>query len=416
MASGDMQMLEGTIAWVNAAVAQLGIRDDMRDVIVEPWRELTVSIPVQMDNGTVRVFHGYRSQHNAARGPFKGGIRFHPAADQSHTRALGMLMTFKSALVNIPFGGAKGGIQVDPRALSERELIELTRRYTRGINHVLGVSRDIPAPDLGTNSQTMAWIMDEYSALHGYTPGIVTGKPVELGGSEGRSESPGRGAAIVSRLAALDRGIGGESPSIIVQGYGQVGSSAARKFVEDGARVVAVSDVSGGLYNPKGVDIAALDKLLAEGGKFSDFKGGEKVSNDELLCLEADVLVPAAIEDVLTSDNAPNIKVKMVVEGANQPTTTAADAILTERGIPVVPDILANAGGVVVSYFEWAQNIQQFKWKLDRVYAELTSIMETAYRATQEYAMANSVTLRSAAYTLEIQRLHRAIELRGFLK
>ena len=416
MPGGDMQMLEGTIAWVNAAVAQLGIRDDMRDVIVEPWRELTVSLPVQMDDGSVRVFHGYRSQHNAARGPFKGGIRYHPAADQSHTRALGMLMTFKSALVNIPFGGAKGGIQVDPRTLSERELIELTRRYTRGINHVLGVSRDIPAPDLGTNSQTMAWIMDEYSALHGYTPGIVTGKPVELGGSEGRNESPGRGAAIVSKLAAHDRGIGGDSPSVVVQGYGQVGSSAARKFVEDGARVVAVSDVTGGLYNPKGIDIAALDRLLASGGKFADFNGGEKVSNEELLCLEADVLVPAAIEDVITSDNAPDIKARMVVEGANQPTTTAAHAILAERGITVVPDILANAGGVVVSYFEWAQNIQQFKWKLDRVYAELTAIMETAYRATNEYATQNSVTLRSAAYTLAIQRLHRAIELRGFLK
>ncbi len=416
MVGQDLQMLEGTVACVNAAVAELGIRDDMRDVIIEPWRELSVALPVRMDDGAVKVFHGYRSQHNATRGPFKGGIRFHPAADQAHTRALAMLMTFKSALVDIPFGGAKGGIQVDPRQLSERELITLTRRYTRGINHVIGVSRDIPAPDLGTNAQTMAWIMDEYSAIHGYTPGIVTGKPVELGGSEGRSESPGRGAAIVGRLAAQDMDNIGDSPTVIVQGYGQVGSSAARKFVEDGALVVAVSDVSGGIYNSSGLDIAGLDRFLAGGGAMAEFAGGERVSNSELLELQADVLVPAAIEGVITSENAGGIKAKLIVEGANQPTTVAADMILAERSVAVVPDILANAGGVVVSYFEWAQNIQRFKWELTRVNAELESIMTSGYRATYAYSQTHGVSLRSAAYNIAVDRLTKAIELRGFLK
>lgn len=416
MVGKDLQMLEGTVAFVNAAVAELGIRDDMRDVIIEPWREMTVSLPVRMDNGSVKVFRGYRSQHNATRGPFKGGIRFHPAADLEHTRALAMLMTFKSALVNIPFGGAKGGVQVDPKKLSERELISLTRRYTRGINHIIGISRDIPAPDLGTNAQTMAWIMDEYSAIHGYTPGIVTGKPVELGGSDGRNESPGRGAAIVGRLAAYDLEIGAGSASVIVQGYGQVGSSAARKFVEDGAKVVAVSDVSGGLYNKNGLDIATLDGFLLAGGSMADFDGGERVSNTELLELDADILVPAAIEGVITSENAGNIKAKMIVEGANQPTTLGADMILNDRGVIVVPDVLANAGGVVVSYFEWAQNIQQFKWGLDRVNSELETIMTTAYRATYAYSQTHNVTLRSAAYNIAVERLTKAIDLRGFLK
>ncbi len=415
MAGDDMQMLEATVACVNAAIAELGIRDDMRDVIIEPWRELTAGLPIRMDDGSVKVFQGYRSQHNATRGPFKGGIRFHPAADLAHTRALAMLMTFKSALVNIPFGGAKGGIQVDPRKLSERELISLTRRYTRSINHILGVSRDIPAPDLGTNSQTMAWIMDEYSAIHGYTPGIVTGKPVELGGSEGRNESPGRGAAIVGRLAARDLGIG-DSPTVVVQGYGQVGSSAARKFVEDGAKVVAVSDISGGLYNKNGLDIATLDAFLADGGAMADFHDGERVTNEELLELEADVLVPAAIEGVITSENAGDIKAKLVVEGANQPTTPGADEILADRGIKVLPDILANAGGVVVSYFEWAQNIQQFRWGLERVNNELEQTMTAGYNAVHEHSQSHGVTYRSSAYSIAVERLMRAIELRGFLK
>lgn len=416
MASDDLEMLDGTMACVDTAIAELGIRDDMRDVIVEPWRELTAALPVRMDDGTVRVFHGYRSQHNATRGPFKGGIRFHPAADLSHTRALGMLMTFKSSLVDIPFGGAKGGIQVDPRQLSERELIALTRRYTRSIHHILGVSRDIPAPDLGTSSQTMAWVMDEYSAINGYTPGIVTGKPIELGGSEGRGEAPGRGAAIVGRLAAVDIGLEPSETSVAIQGYGQVGSSAARKFVEDGFNVVAVSDISGAIYNGNGLDIAALDDHLEAGGSMAEFGDCERLTNEELLELDAEILVPAAIEGVITSENAGDVKARLVVEGANQPTTVAADKILFERGAVVVPDILANAGGVIVSYFEWAQNVQRFSWELDRVNGELESIMSDAYESTYELSKSLNTTLRDAAYNIAVERLWRAIELRGFLK
>ncbi len=416
MASRDLQMLEGTVANVDRAIESLGLRDDIRDVIVEPWREITASLTIRMDDGTARVFKGFRSQHNAARGPFKGGTRFHPAADLAHTRALGMLMTFKTALVDVPFGGAKGGIQVDPHELSERELIALTRRYTRSIHHMIGVSRDIPAPDLGTSAQTMAWIMDEYSAINGYTPGIVTGKPVELGGSEGRSESPGRGAAIAGRLAAIDLDIGGSSPRVVIQGYGQVGSSAARKFVEDGATVLAVSSHLGGIYNSNGLDIAEIDRIVSEGGTLLDYPNADQVSNAELLLLDADMLAPSAIEDVITTENADQIKAKLIVEGANQPTSIEADRILKDRGVTIIPDILANAGGVVVSYFEWAQNVQRFKWSLDRVNSELESIIEAGYRATFSTAKDAGVTMREAAYNLAIDRLTRAIELRGFLK
>jgi glutamate dehydrogenase (NAD(P)+) len=258
--------------------------------------------------------------------------------------------------------------------------------------------------------------MDEYSAINGYTPGIVTGKPVELGGSAGRNESPGRGAAIVGMLAAKDFGISSNGLRVVVQGYGQVGSSAARKFHADGATVMAVSDVSGGIYNPKGLDIPALDQLIGAGGRVAEFRGGEKVTNSELLCLETDVLAPAAIENVITSENAPKLRAKMVVEGANQPTSVEGDRILRERGIVVVPDILANAGGVVVSYFEWAQNIQVFSWDLERVNSELDRVMERAYTATRDFARAHEVSLREAAYDIAVERVTNAIQLRGFLK
>jgi glutamate dehydrogenase (NAD(P)+) len=409
-------MLETTVGFVDSAVESLKLDDGMRDVLVEPWRELSVSLPIRMDDGSVKVFHGYRSQHNAARGPYKGGIRYHPHADQAHTRALAMLMTFKSALADIPFGGAKGGIQVDTRQLSEPELIRLTRRYTRNIHHIIGVNRDIPAPDLGTSSQTMAWIMDEYGSINGYTPGIVTGKPLELGGSQGRNESPGRGAAVVGLLAAKDLGVDGNGLRVAIQGYGQVGSSAARKFHEDGAIVVAVSDVNNGIYNPKGIDIAALDRHVAQTKTVAGFPGTEKVSNDELLLLECDALVPAAIEGVITSENAPKLRAKFVVEGANQPTSAEADVILSDRGITVVPDILANAGGVIVSYFEWAQNIQVFSWELERVNRELDHIMERSYRDTWQASQRDGVSMRDAAFDIAVARVAKATMLRGFLR
>jgi glutamate dehydrogenase (NAD(P)+) len=409
-------MLSGTIALIDTAIGSLGVDDDMRDVLIEPWRELIVSLPITMDDGTVVVFKGSRSQHNAARGPYKGGIRYHPHADRDHTRALSMLMTFKSALADIPFGGAKGGIQVDPKALSENELNRLTRRYVRSIHHILGVNRDIPAPDLGTSAQTMAWIMDEYGAIHGYTPGIVTGKPVEVGGSQGRADAPGRSAAVAGILAAQDLGMPADGLRAVVQGYGQVGSAAAHTLRDGGVMVTAVSWHSGGTYKEEGLDLYALDHFLSEGGALQEFRGGEQITNEELLLLETDLLVPAAIEGVITSVNAPYIRAKIIVEGANQPTSLEADEILDSRGITVVPDILANAGGVVVSYFEWAQNIQVFQWELDRVNKELDRIVNRSYAETAELARSKNISMRRAAYEIAVNRVLQAILLRGFLK
>ncbi|MCZ6539841.1 MAG: Glu/Leu/Phe/Val dehydrogenase, partial [Chloroflexi bacterium] len=351
----DNSMLEGTIASVDAAIRSLDLEDDMRAVLVEPWREIQVALPVRMDDGNVRVFRGYRSQHNAARGPYKGGIRYHPSVDLNHVRALGMLMTWKTALADVPFGGAKGGIGVDPRELSTHELNRLTRRYTMSMHHVLGVNRDIPAPDLGTSAQTMAWIMDAYGSIHGHTPGIVTGKPIELGGSLGRAEAPGRGAAVVGSRAIVDGGSTPEQSTVAVQGYGAVGSAAARTMTDNGAKVIAVSDVDGAVLNSTGLDIDELDRIVAEGGTVSDFADADQLGNDELLEIKCDVLIPAAIEDVITTQNAPKVRAGIIVEGANRPITSGADEILADHNKKIIPDILANAGGVIASYFEWAQ-------------------------------------------------------------
>ncbi|MBI4304834.1 MAG: glutamate dehydrogenase, partial [Chloroflexi bacterium] len=382
--SSDKSMLDSAIAYFEQAVSALSMKDDMRALLLHPWRELTVAVPVRRDDGAFSVFTGYRVQHNAARGPYKGGVRYHPDADLEHTRALAMLMTWKSALAEIPFGGAKGGDLVDPKALSTSELNRLTRRYTNQISHVIGVNRDIPAPDLGTNSQTMAWMMDAYGAIHGYTPGIVTGKPVELGGSFGREAAPGRGAALVGVLAARDSGIDITNARVAIQGFGQVGSWAAQCISVDGAKVVAVSDVKGGVYNPRGIDIGKAREFYRAHGTVAGFPGTESVTNDELLALKCEILIPAAIESVIHSANARKIKAKIVVEGANAPVTYEADQILNERGVVVVPDILANAGGVIVSYFEWAQNIQEFRWNEARVNEELRGFMTRSYRAVKE--------------------------------
>jgi glutamate dehydrogenase (NAD(P)+) len=339
----------------------------MRQVLVKPWREIQVGMPVRMDDGNVRVFRGYRSQHNAARGPYKGGIRYHPNADLEHVRALGMLMTWKTALADVPFGGAKGGVSVNPRELSTSELNRLTRRYTMSMHHVLGVNRDIVAPDLGTTAQTMAWIMDAYGSIHGHTPGIVTGKPIELGGSLGRTEAPGRGAAIVGFRAIVDSGSTPDESTIAVQGFGAVGAAAARTMFDAGAKVIAVSDVDGAIINTSGLDIPALEQIVSEGGTVSDFNDSDALDNAALLELDCDVLIPAAIEDVITAQNASKVRARIIVEGANRPVTSAADEILVDANHSIVPDILANAGGVIASYFEWAQNIQVFSWELERV-------------------------------------------------
>ena len=411
----DSSMLDGTIASIDGAVRNLGLEDDMREVLVEPWREIQVGLPVRMDDGNVRVFKGYRSQHNAARGPYKGGIRYHPNADLEHVRALGMLMTWKTALADVPFGGAKGGISVNPRELSTSELNRLTRRYTMSMHHVLGVNRDIPAPDLGTNAQTMAWIMDAYGSIHGHTPGIVTGKPIELGGSLGRNDAPGRGAAVVGCRAIVDAGSTPEQSTVAVQGFGAVGAAAARTMTENGAKVIAVSDVDGAIINTAGLDIAALERIVLDGGTVSDFDDADNLDNDALLSLDCDVLIPAAIEDVITAQNADGVRAKIVVEGANRPVTSAADEILVAAGKIVVPDILANAGGVVASYFEWAQNIQVFSWELDRVNRELDKKMNEAYDVTKAQADRNGGSLRDAAFDVAISRVSETIKIRSYV-
>ena len=411
----DSSMLDGTIASIDGAVRSLGLEDDMRQVLVEPWREIQVGMPVRMDNGKVRVFRGYRSQHNAARGPYKGGIRYHPNADLEHVRALGMLMTWKTALADVPFGGAKGGVTVNPRELSTSELNRLTRRYTMSIHHVLGVNRDIVAPDLGTTAQTMAWIMDAYGSIHGHTPGIVTGKPIELGGSLGRTKAPGRGAAIVGCRAIIDSGSTPDQSTVAVQGFGAVGAAAARTMFDNGAKVIAVSDVDGAIINTSGLDIPALEKLVVEGGTVSDFDDSDALENAVLLELDCDVLIPAAIEDVITAQNASSVRARIIVEGANRPVTSAADEILVDANKIIVPDILANAGGVVASYFEWAQNIQVFNWELERVNRELDKKMNDAYDVTKAYADRKGGSLREAAFAVAIDRVSQAIKIRSYV-
>jgi len=411
----DSSMLDGTIASIDGAVRSLGLEDDMRQVLIEPWREVQVGLPILMDDGNVQVFHGYRSQHNAARGPYKGGIRYHPNADLEHTRALGMLMTWKTALADVPFGGAKGGVSVNPRELSTSELNRLTRRYTMSMHHILGVNRDIPAPDLGTSAQTMAWIMDAYGSIHGHTPGIVTGKPIELGGSLGRAEAPGRGAAVVGCRALVDFGLAPEHSTVVIQGFGAVGAAAARTMFDRGANVIAVSDVDGAIINTSGLDIPALEKLVAEGGSVSDFPDADALDNNALLTLECDLLIPAAIEDVITVQNAANIRAKIIVEGANRPVTTDADEILVEAGVNIIPDILANAGGVVASYFEWAQNVQVFNWELERVNRELDRKMNEAYDVTKAQADRNGGSMRKAAFDVAVGRVSETIKIRGYV-
>ncbi|MDE0591794.1 MAG: glutamate dehydrogenase [Dehalococcoidia bacterium] len=411
----DTSMLDGTIASLDTAVRSLGLEDDMRETLVVPWREIQVGLPVQMDDGKVRVFRGYRSQHNAARGPYKGGIRYHPNADLDHTRALGMLMTWKTALADVPFGGAKGGVSVNPRELSTGELNRLTRRYTMSIHHVIGVNRDIPAPDLGTSAQTMAWIMDAYGSIHGHTPGIVTGKPIELGGSLGRAEAPGRGAAVVGCRAIVDSGSTPDQCTVAVQGFGAVGAAAAQIMFDNGAKVIAVSDVDGAIINTSGLDIPALLRIVLDGGTVSDYADADPLDNSDLLTLDCDVLIPAAIEDVITSENASDVRARIIVEGANRPVTSVADEILTDAGKNIIPDILANAGGVIASYFEWAQNIQVFNWELERVNRELDKKMNEAYDVTKTQADRNGGSLREAAFDVAVNRVAETIKIRGYV-
>ena len=413
--SPAMSTFDEVNVFFDRAADRLGMADGVREMLRSPWRELRVTVPVRMDNGEIEVFTGYRIQHNGARGPYKGGVRFHPDADVEEVRALASLMTWKTALVEIPFGGAKGGVQCDPLTMSNGELNRLTRRYTQNIEHLLGVNRDIPAPDLGTNAQTMAWMMDAYGQIHGHTPGIVTGKPVELGGSVGRDSATGRGAIYVTTEMAKDMNMDPAGARIVVQGFGQVGSWAARIAAEQGCTVIAVSDVDGGTFNSQGLDVEALLKLKDEGGSVQNFKGGESISNNDLLELDCDILIPAAIDRVIHADNAPRVKAKVIIEAANHPLTPEADDILNDRGIRIVPDILVNAGGVVVSYFEWTQNLYQHTWDMDRVNDELSKIMTRAFTSVKDRVQAEGVTYREAAFLIGLERVAHVAELRGFI-
>jgi glutamate dehydrogenase (NAD(P)+) len=383
-------------------------------VLEQPKKAVSVSIPVYMDNETIKVFEGYRVTHNIARGPSKGGIRYHPDVTLDEVKALAMWMTWKCALMGIPFGGAKGGVVCNPKQLSRGELERMTRRFTSEIVNEIGPEKDIPAPDVGTDPRVMAWIFDTYSMNKGHSVlGVVTGKPLNLGGSLGRLEATARGAHYCTREAVAKQGRTIDGMRVTVQGFGNVGSYYAKFVAEDGAKVVALSDSSGGVYNPNGIDVGLALAHKQETGRLEGLKDTEEISNDELLFLEADILAPCALEQVITRKNADKIKAKLVVEGANGPTTPDADEILEERGVMVLPDVLANAGGVVVSYFEWVQGLQEYFWKEDEVNARLNDITSRAFHETWATYESKSTTMRIAAYGLAVQRVAEATMTRG---
>jgi glutamate dehydrogenase (NAD(P)+) len=392
-----------------------GIPNDYRLLMRTPYRELRVEVPVRMDDGRLEVFIGYRVQHNGARGPYKGGIRFHPSADLDEIRALASIMSWKTAVVDIPFGGAKGGIQVDPRTMSEREIREMTRRYTQHISYILGINRDIAAPDMNTNAQIMAWMMDAYGQKHGYTPGIVTGKPIPLGGSPGREQATAQGMAYVLEAAQTDLDFCLEGSRIAIQGFGNVGSWAARILSRMGAWIVAISDIEGGVYNGDGLDIPRLLHHAESTRSVTGFPGSEPMTQEELLTCPCDILIPAAIGGVINGPVAEKVQAPLVVEAANHPVTPAGDAVLAQRGVTVLPDIIMNAGGVIVSYFEWVQNIQEFRWSLDKVNRELKRFITTAWQDVHTASLQERLNHRIAGYMIGISRVMEATRLRGYV-
>jgi glutamate dehydrogenase (NAD(P)+) len=416
--------IEQTAARINPwAVAQqqfdlaadrLNLDPGLRRVLREPRRELTVHFPVHMDDGSVQVFTGYRVQHNLGRGPAKGGIRYHQDVSLDEVKALAMWMTWKCAVVGIPYGGGKGGVIVDPKKLSLKELEGLTRRYATEISIIIGPEKDIPAPDVNTNAQTMAWIMDTYSMHAGYTiPGVVTGKPIPLGGSEGRNEATARGTVYCIIKAAAHLGMNLSESTVAVQGFGNAGSIAARLIRDEGATVVAVSDSTGGIHNPAGLDIDRVIGWKKEHGTVQGFPGSKDVTNADVLEVQCDILIPAALENQITVQNAANIKARLVAEAANGPTTPAADEILYERGTFLIPDILCNAGGVTVSYFEWVQDLNRDHWSEAIVNAKLKEIMDKAFDETLRMSISEEVNMRTAAYLLAVQRVADATAMRG---
>lgn len=401
-------MLEDSHYYFNKAADVLGLGDRIREILITPRRIVKVEIVTEDDAGELIHYKGYRTQHNNSRGPYKGGLRYHPSMTEDHASALANLMTWKTAIAGVPFGGAKGGIDCDPSTLTKTELNRVTRTFVERIKEIIGPTLDIPAPDVNTNSEVMGWIMDEYSRDYGFSPGVVTGKPVDLFGSLGRDEATGRGVMYALREALKDQGKSLADVTVALQGFGNVGSHAARLIAEQGGKIVAVADHLGAVENKEGLDIPALVAWAAQHHTVNGFPGGGAFNGQDVITWPADVLIPAALEAAITEDNANEVRATLIVEGANGPTTPKADEILLDRGIVTVPDILANAGGVTVSYFEWAQNIQQFGWELDRVISELEKVMVRGYAAVRDVANAKSIDLRTAAFVLGIRRVGHA--------
>jgi glutamate dehydrogenase (NAD(P)+) len=412
---GMQSALQVALEQYDRAADKLDLGPSVRQVLRWPKREVTVHFPVQLDNGSSQLFTGYRVWHNLARGPAKGGIRFHPQSDLQEIRALAMLMTWKCACVKIPYGGAKGGVACDPKTLSRRELERLTRRYTTEISDMIGPDSDIAAPDVNTDAQVMAWIMDTYSMHRGYSvTGVVTGKPVSIGGSEGRQEATGRGVVYTIQEAAKAVDLDLSGARVVVQGFGNAGQAAARFIAELGAKVIGVSDSRGAVFNGDGLDLALVTRHKQETGSVAGAPRTRPVDDAELLELECDILIPAALEGVLTEANAAGVHARIVAEAANGPTTPQADAILRERGVMVIPDILCNAGGVTVSYFEWVQDREEFFWSIDEINARLRRVMVRSFEDVLRTSIEHDIDLRLAAYMLSVSRVAEATLTRGF--
>jgi glutamate dehydrogenase (NAD(P)+) len=399
--------------YVDRAAALLDLEEDVRILLADPYREIDVQVPIHGDSGSVLVFRGYRVQHNGARGPFKGGLRFHPQTDLDEVRALASLMTWKSALLDLPFGGAKGGITLDPLTLSRRELEAATRSYTHAISAVIGPNIDILAPDVNTDARIMGWVMDAYSSRAGWSPAVATGKPLDLGGVPGRAEATGRGVVAVTSATLVAQGRTLAGQRLVIQGFGNVGRHVAKFAAEQGAVIVGVSDVSGGRHASDGFDVPALLAQVQPGALLKEEQVGDFVTNSELLALDCDVLVPAALENAIDATTAALVRAPLVIEAANHPVSPDADDALADRGVIVVPDILANAGGVTGSYFEWTSNLTEFRWSEERFNTELLGFLDRAFRLVWEFHLERKVDLRTAAYMVGVDRVAEAIRLRG---
>ncbi|HZH78989.1 MAG TPA: Glu/Leu/Phe/Val dehydrogenase dimerization domain-containing protein [Archangium sp.] len=408
-----MQAVEGIHYYFRKAARIMDVGERIETLLATPLREIKAQVSIELDNGEIRTFSAYRIQHDNSRGPMKGGLRFHPTITQEECVALASLMTWKTAVVNLPYGGAKGGIAVDPTQLSMKEVERLTRKYVDQIQDVIGPTRDIAAPDVNTNPQVMAWIMDQYSRYHGHSPAVVTGKPAELYGSRGRDAATGRGLLYITREILRDVGLPMKGTRFAIQGFGNVGSHTAQLMWQDGGVVVAVSDVYGGVYNPQGLDVPGLFEHVKRTGTVTGFGGGQACTNEDVLASDCDVLIPAALGSTLRRDNANTVRARLIIEGANGPTDPEADELLEKRGVLIVPDILANAGGVTVSYYEWVQNLQHLSWEEERVNAELEKTMKEAYDRVAQLARSRKVSLRTAAFILAIGRVGKATVLRG---